>query len=242
MFNLNKYEYYEDINLGLLKYCPENKFILDVGCGSGLLGKMYREKNNIVYGIDSARDIQLISEKRLDKFYLENILDYSKINKLLKNKKFDIIIFADVLEHLYDPLTTLNFYKQLLKPKGLFYISVPNIAVWYVRIALLLGKFNYQETGTLDKTHIRFFTYGNLKILAKEAKLKIVKKDITPGIFRFFIPLLKKYLFKKKKSKSTIIDSSLYKTYIRFIYPIEYFFSKIVSGLLSFQYIVILKK
>lgn len=242
MFNLNKYEYYEDVNLGLLKYCPQNKFVLDVGCGLGLLGKLYKEKNNIVYGIDSAQDIKSTSEKKLDKFYLENILDYKRIERILKGKKFDLIIFADVLEHLYDPLATLNFYKQLLKSNGLVYVSVPNTAVWYIRFALLFGKFNYQKTGTLDKTHIRFFTFSNLKILTKEAKLKIIKKDITPGIFRFFIPLLKKYIFKKKKSKSIIIDSSLYKVYVKFIYPLEYFFCKIIPGLFSFQYIVVLKK
>jgi len=159
------------------------------------------------------------------------------------NKKFDIIVFADVLEHLYDPVSILNFYKQFLNESGVIYVSVPNIAIWYARIGLLFGNFTYRLTGTFDKTHIRFFTRNNIRLLAKHTDLTIEKLDITPGIFRFFVPLVKNFMKKKNSNKkSSLMKSGMYIFYTKYIYPIEYAVCRIIPGLLAFQYIIVLKE
>lgn len=89
-------------------------------------------------------------------------------------QSFDLITFGDVLEHLVDPVSTLQEAKRLLKPGGRILISLPNIAHWTVRAKLLLGRFDYQESGLLDYTHLRFFTTVTGRRMIEEAGLKIV--------------------------------------------------------------------
>ncbi len=70
---------------------------------------------------------------------------------------FDYILFADVLEHIKEPLLVLKKFKKYLKDDGCIIVSLPNISYWRMRIKFLFGNFEYNETGLLDNTHIRFF-------------------------------------------------------------------------------------
>jgi hypothetical protein len=82
-----------------------------------------------------------------------------------------VIVAADVLEHLKDPLATLRSLRPYLDPDGYFVISVPNVAHGSVRMALLTGHFDYREIGLLDSTHLRFFTRESFECLLDEAEL-----------------------------------------------------------------------
>lgn len=243
MFNLAIYEYFEDINLGLVKYMPSGKKILDVGCGQGMLGKVYRRRKNYVVGIDLAPAVTSVSDQRLDEFYREDITDFKKIAKILGKRKFDVIIFADVLEHIYDPVAAVLFYKQFIKKNGRIYISVPNFVVWNNRFHVFFGKYQYTDVGTRDKTHVRMFTLDTVMQFADATKLHIEHLDITPGIAKFFIPNFRSFFKKHSEDfdRSAIIDSGIYKFYANHIYPLEYYTCKIWPGFLAFQYIVILK-
>ncbi|RHK00937.1 class I SAM-dependent methyltransferase [Acidaminococcus sp. AM05-11] len=89
--------------------------------------------------------------------------------KKLKGNKYDAIIFADVLEHLRDPLSALKKCHEFLKNNGQILLSVPNIAHNSILINLYLNKFNYTSVGILDNTHIHFFTYNSLIQMVKDA-------------------------------------------------------------------------
>lgn len=243
MFGLNEYQYFEDVNLGLLKYMPSHASVLDVGCGNGLLGQLYAEKDNTVVGIDSAREVEAVCKKRLATFFLADITDFGKVRQLMKNRRFDIIIFADVLEHLADPVSTVLFYKQFLKPNGQMYISLPNIAVWYVRLSLLLGNFNYTETGVLDKTHLRFFTKKTILRLLEHTGMTLVTMDFTPGIAIVLDPFIRRMFMKEHAitNRRAIIDSPLYRMYVKYVYPLEYWCCKLNARLFAFKFITIAK-
>lgn len=243
MFNLHSYPYIDDINLGLTKYTPENKKILDIACGHGMLGKEYRKKNNYIVGIDSQAGIMTMVKGRVDKFYNADITDFKKIERLLRGQRFDVIVFADILEHIYDPVTVVLFYKKYLAKGGKFYISVPNFVIWFTRFQIFFGNYYYTDVSTQEKTHIRFFTKNNIRKLAQDTNLRIVQWDITPGIARPVYNIFRKYLTRNiiGVNRDALINSKKVKFYNNYIYPIEYQICKLWPGMLAYQYILILQ-
>ncbi len=102
-------------------------------------------------------------------------IDNLDLEAELGDDRFDVIVAADVLEHLRDPLRALVRLRDFLKPDGYFVISIPNVAHGSVRLALLAGHFDYSEIGLLDSTHLRFFTRETFERLLDEAELGIAE-------------------------------------------------------------------
>ena len=93
----------------------------------------------------------------------------------LQGSRFDVIVCADVLGHLKRPTRTLGQLKEFLSDKGVFLISVANVAFISMRLSLLMGQFNYQKPGgILDDDHLRHFTLRGLKDTLSEAGLETV--------------------------------------------------------------------
>lgn len=90
---------------------------------------------------------------------------------------YDYIVCADVLEHLHNPQKVLEICKSLLKPEGIFLISVPNIAHNSILIELWNDCFNYQKTGLLDSSHIHFFTINSLRKMLWDTGLDISMEE-----------------------------------------------------------------
>ena len=250
MFNLKApYPYQPEINQvafdlisKVIKEKRDVKNILDVGCGFGLLSKELKKTypKLDLYGIENAKEASQLSQKIL-KLLQCNIEDMALIKSKLKTQKFDVIIFSDVLEHLYDPVGIIKSYKSLLKQDGTIVVTVPNIANIFSRIALLFGYFNYSETGVMDKTHIRFFNRKNLKQLAKESDLKIVSQKYDSIFVRWFVPFIKIFINNNKGSVN-ILDSKLYQFYFKYLRPIEELFSTLLPSLFAFRLGVNLKR
>ena len=96
-----------------------------------------------------------------------------------RNVRFDYLIFADVLEHLKNPLKVLIQAKLLLKEDGNVLLSVPNLAHNAVLINLLNNEFQYNPIGLLDNTHIHMFTKTSLETMLADAGLIPVKRMAT---------------------------------------------------------------
>jgi 2-polyprenyl-3-methyl-5-hydroxy-6-metoxy-1,4-benzoquinol methylase len=240
MFELGSYEYFEDENLALLRHGPSGVRVLDVGCGSGVLGARLRERGNSVWGIDAAQAIAEQARRRLDRFILADVVDGGAIGELLGDERFDVIVFADLLEHLPDPVATLRSYVRFLAPGGIVLVSVPNVAVWNVRMGLMLGRFRYTATGTLDRTHLRFFTRATLLRALREAGLRVEEIDVNPGIARAFVGLAKGVVARGHETdRRVLLDSQAYGMYRRLLYPAEYRLARLLPGLLAFQYVAV---
>lgn len=254
----NDYVYFEEPNQGVLKLFKKvgsNKKVLDVGCGYGNLGEILKKQNNYVIGLDINQYAVEKAKNRIDEAYCCNIIQQEDF-AFLKKEDFDLIIFADVLEHLYDPWAILKKFSQYLKSGGYLIVSLPNITAWLIRLKLLFGKFDYQETGILDKTHIRFFNKKNAKKLIQSCDFEIEQMQLTPFFVRAFLPIVRKLFIKsvdlsavatgakadKKTDPRAIIDSNVYKFYIKYFYPIETFIAKINSNLFAFQFVFYARK
>lgn len=97
-------------------------------------------------------------------------------------KTYDLILFLDVLEHLLDPTATFRNLSKFLETGGQIIVSVPNVAHWSVSIPLLLQhRFDYQDAGILDRTHLRFFVEDTAIKLLNDANF-IVTAGVISGI------------------------------------------------------------
>jgi 2-polyprenyl-3-methyl-5-hydroxy-6-metoxy-1,4-benzoquinol methylase len=185
--------YSNSFNKYIYNLIPRNKKILEVGCNTGNLGySLIKNKSCKVYGLDYSKKAINIAKKRLTKAIVFDLETYSIP---YKNETFDIIIFADVLEHIRYPEKTITDYKKTLKKDGIIIASIPNVANINIRWNLFWGNWNYKEWGILDKTHMRFFTKKTIKQLFNDQNYKIIKITSTPGanfiFLRHFKPLIK---------------------------------------------------
>lgn len=151
----------------------KNSKILEFGPSHGRLTKYLKESMNCkVYCLeldaDAAKDAAIYSEQIIVGD-VENLLWEDE----LVEKKFNYIIFADVLEHLRDPQKILSLSKKYLEKNGSILISIPNVAHSSILIDLLNNKFIYRDLGLLDNTHIRLFTKTTLDEMIKKSNLFI---------------------------------------------------------------------
>jgi 2-polyprenyl-3-methyl-5-hydroxy-6-metoxy-1,4-benzoquinol methylase len=159
LFEINKKPqgYYSDRG-DMLKYVPDTvNTLLDVGCGEGLFGHTLKQKRNIVvWGVELFEKEANKAKDKLDRVLVGNI----ELNHLdLPNDYFDCVVFNDVLEHLQYPWIVLNKIKKYLKQGGYVIASIPNIRYYEIVKKLLLKKeWEYEDSGVMDKTHLRFFT------------------------------------------------------------------------------------
>ncbi len=166
---------------------PEEK-VLDVGCSDGYLAKYL--PHNEVYGIDY-NPVAIQKAKQICK--VAKVADLNKISKempVLFDEKFDVIVFADILEHLLFPENVLIYFKKMLKPNGRMIVSLPNVALWRVRLQLLFGIFDYTDYGVLDNTHLHLYTFKSAKKMVTVTGFKIIKikgaANLLGVIVRYF--------------------------------------------------------
>jgi len=103
---------------------------------------------------------------------------------------FDLVVLADVLEHLPDPLRVLRSVRSLLNPGARVVVSVPNVAHVSVRAQLLFGRFRYTERGILDRTHLRFFTRRTVMELLTASGFSVSQTTTSAVPLEFVWPVL----------------------------------------------------
>jgi SAM-dependent methyltransferase len=154
----------------VLRLVPDGSTVLDVGCASGYLGEALAARGCEVFGLD--RDASAVA--RVPPCYRDAVvLDLEEADALPWREPFDVIVAADVLEHLRDPARALRLLRRSLRDDGIAVLSLPNVAHVSVRVPLLLGRFRYRTTGILDETHCRLFTVATARELAESCGFRV---------------------------------------------------------------------
>jgi 2-polyprenyl-3-methyl-5-hydroxy-6-metoxy-1,4-benzoquinol methylase len=153
----------------------EGTRVLDLGCSQGLLAKPLREKEVRVTGVDGrAPDSRLARELET---YLQWDLELPL--ELPVGREFDYVVCADVIEHLKGRRELLRSARRYLKPEGRLIISTPNIALWFYRLSLLVGRFEYGPRGVLDHDHTHLYTRDSFRREVEAAGFRVVKERVT---------------------------------------------------------------
>lgn len=183
---VNKYDFELNINSNsshsnILRSIKENSVVLEFGAANGIMTKyMHDTLNCQVHIVEMNLEDGLRAAEFAESCYIGeedgNVEKYKWFNQDIK---FDYIVAADLLEHLYEPWNVLKKAVYMLKDGGSILISVPNIANNALVLDLFNGKFEYRPLGLLDNTHIRFFTRSSLKKIVEEAGLMIYSEMNT---------------------------------------------------------------
>lgn len=221
-YAVKQQDYFSNVRMDVLSLLPVNPHqkVLEVGAGAGntLLYMKEKQLAKEVMGVELmsiANSYQ--NHPSIDKFQVGNI-EQEAIDA--PQEYFDVIICADVLEHLVDPWAAVDKISGHLKNGGLLIVSIPNIRQWKaISNILFKGDFGYvPEGGIMDKTHLRFFCKKNVHQLLSTSvltpiysipnfKLKEVKEGkrtrlinlLTFGIFENLLAV--QYLFIAQKGK-----------------------------------------
>lgn len=160
----------------LLQYLAkrDKSQVLDLGCSDGLLSMQIKSLGHIVTGVDLEEHPQVYG--RVDKFVQAN-LDMGLPADLPTS--VDVVVCADVLEHVRQPEMLLEELAPRLNAGGAVVASIPNFGHWYPRFRTLFGMFDYDRRGILDRTHVRFFTRRSFERMARQAGYEVRRVGAT---------------------------------------------------------------
>lgn len=168
----------------IISKLPLRCTVLDIGAGNGLLGCLISKikPNILIDGVEPSIEAALLAKSYYRTFYNDYFQNVS--NEIFKNS-YDFIILADVIEHVIDPLGFLLEIKKCIPEECRIILSIPNVAHGSVRLSVLNGIFNYENSGLLEKTHLRFFTFNTIEELFQKAGLNVESVDFLQRSFEF---------------------------------------------------------
>lgn len=153
----------------LWRALPDGGKVLDVGVADGILARLCSGGTYHFWGVEPNPEWAALARRWYDAIFV-GTLSQTPDAFLAES---DAVVCADVLEHMVDAERQLQRLVSLQKKETVFLISVPNVAHLWVRLNLLLGRFEYQSRGILDRTHVHFYTRRSFLSLLSHAGLKV---------------------------------------------------------------------
>ena len=173
--------YYQSARKEILPLLPPGRMkILELGCGEGATLAWLKgiERCAECVGIELSESAALKARNVVDRVI---VADIEADEVAFASDYFDCILCLDVLEHLQDPWRVLRKLTGWLRPNGTVVASIPNVRYKSVVMDLAFrGKFDYQNAGIPDRTHLRFFTRSSAVSLLQSVGLAVVKVRPQP--------------------------------------------------------------
>jgi SAM-dependent methyltransferase len=163
-----RHQYYNEAREEIDVLLPAvNGIWLEIGAGNLVLANRVLKTRSIVrYDFIEPVATPVIDDPRLTKV-AETVESWHA-----PNCQYDVVVALDVIEHVVDTESLLSKIVDSLKPEGYLVTSIPNVAHYSIIRRLLGGKFEYSDSGILDRTHVRFFTPASVDGLFQAAGFK----------------------------------------------------------------------
>jgi 2-polyprenyl-3-methyl-5-hydroxy-6-metoxy-1,4-benzoquinol methylase len=175
--------YFETVRTDIAPLLPSRATqVLDVGCGAGVTSRWLRSiyPDAEFVGLEGNTALSGQLSETVDRF---EICDLN--GEIPGGVGGDLILLLDVLEHLENPQNVANAFAERLAPGGTMIISLPNVAYYAVSLRLaILGRWEYQDDGVLDRTHRHFFTRKTARDLARQTGLTFQRQMMTGMAWR----------------------------------------------------------
>ena len=155
----------------VVRLVGDNRRVIDFGSGPGVVASQLAHHGCDITVVDGDRDALRIASGHASRAYCLDLNDPSWPLQLETGDRYQVVVLADVLEHLADPAAVLASAAKLLTDDGYVVLSLPNVSHNGVIASLWQGSFNYSDTGILDRTHVHFFSAADLGPLLERASL-----------------------------------------------------------------------
>jgi SAM-dependent methyltransferase len=159
---------------GWMRDLPAAARVLELGCGPAHVAQLAGRRDLKWIGLESSLDCLATLSRDLSG---GAIVDLNDLQRLPSG--FDVVLLADILEHLVDPAEMLRRIHDCLRPDGRLLVSVPNVANLWLRLNLLVGRWTYADRGLLDRTHRYFFTRRSLRSMLAEAGFAVERETVS---------------------------------------------------------------
>lgn len=162
----------------LLSFIGEGHRVLELGCHTGYFSAAVTEQGNTVEAIDIDADAIRVARQR---GINATVADLDAPDTLPGDGRFDVVVMANVLEHLRRPAHLLRDATRTVHKDGRLILSVPNVAHLSVRLGLMRGRFDYCRAGIMDETHLHFYTRASLRRLLEQSGWRVTREHASTG-------------------------------------------------------------
>ena len=215
---------HEQHNPDLLKLIPtEAAKLIEIGCSSGALAREHKKSSpNCHYtGIEIDPHYTELAKRYCDESFT---LDIENADDAFweKNSDRDCWIFGDTLEHLKDPWLVLKKIRKVIPANGSVVVCLPNAQHWSLQVKLSVGDFRYEDSGLLDRTHLRWFTRQTMIEMFDHTGFKM--ETGFPRIFdepsrELFIPLIERLASRAGADPKIAVSDALPLQYVLRVRP-----------------------
>lgn len=171
---MSQTEHDHPVNFDLQRLIPPDAgLVLEIGCGAGALGEVYKRINphGRYVGVERDASAAATARGRLDRVVVGDAERLSPADLGIDEGTVDCLVYDEVLGQLADPWATLQRHAALLRPGGQALACVSNVQHWSLLVELLRGRWRYRDEGILDRGNLRFFTLESAKELFRQAGL-----------------------------------------------------------------------
>ena len=197
--------------------------LIEVGCGSGALAREFKKISPSCHylGVEINPSYAKMAERYCDQ---SQVLDIETAGDAFwkENADRDCWIFGDTLEHLRDPWSVLRQVRQVIPSKACIAACIPNAQHWSVQARLSIGDFRYEDTGLLDRTHLRFFSRQTILEMFNDTGFTVTA--CIPRIFvepmrERFLPAIEQFARLLGADPKTSVDDAIPFQYVVSVVP-----------------------